>query len=112
MRWKLLLIASLLATLIGAGTSLLVIFYLFNSSHSLRTSDLYVICTLLFPLLAIILASFFVYRHTARRRPLQAILTALIAIFLILTVFIISSILYARPTLGPTMPAPLRPSVG
>ncbi len=60
MRWKLLLITSLLATLVGAGASLGIIFGYFDSPRRLATFDLLVIATLLIPFAATIAASIFV----------------------------------------------------
>jgi hypothetical protein len=45
----------------------------------------------LIPLIATALASIFVYRHTARRRKLQALVTAAIALLFTLTLFILGS---------------------
>ena len=54
----------------------------------------------------LVFAAIFVYRHTARRRKLQAFLTTLIATLLALCILILASILSARvsPT-EPTQPA-------
>ncbi len=46
---------------------------------SLSSPGLLAISTLLLPIATIVFASIFVYRHTARRRKLQAFLTALLA---------------------------------
>jgi purine-cytosine permease-like protein len=105
MRWKLLLIASLLATLVGAGATLAIVIGLLGSTTQYTPPDLAVLGTLLIPVAAITFASIFVYRHTARRRKLQAMATALLATILTLTVFIISSMLTAK-TLRDTPPVP------
>lgn len=105
MRWKLVLIASLIATIIGAGATFGIIFGFLGSTRRLATHDMAVLGTLLIPVVAIILASFFVYRHTARRRSLQAMLTALLAGLLTLTTLILGSILFSKPAPAPT-PAP------
>ena len=105
MRWKLILIASLLATLTGTGVTLGVVFGLLGSHISLATSGWLVIATLIIPVLAITVASIFVYRHTARRRRLQAMLTALLAGSLTLAILITSSIISFKPVPAPT-PAP------
>jgi purine-cytosine permease-like protein len=106
MRWKLLLLASLLATLVGAGATLGIVFGLLGSTRRL-VPDLAVIGTLLIPLAAIAAASIFVYRHTARRRRLQAMATALLATILTLTIFIMSSMIFSKPAPS-TPPAPQR----
>lgn len=66
MRPKLLIIASLLAGFLGSALCLLVIFSLAST-----------LIALLALAAATIAACIFVYRHTARRRVLQALLTAL-----------------------------------
>lgn len=107
MRWKLLLIASLVATLIGAGSPLGIVYGLSGPTHQLREPDIFIISILLIPVAAITGAGFFVYRHTARRRQIQAVLTVLIATLLTLTVLIFSSILLAKPAPAPE-PVPRR----
>ncbi|MCA1850272.1 MAG: hypothetical protein LC672_04290, partial [Acidobacteria bacterium] len=64
MRWKLLLVTSLLATLVGAGASLGIIYGLTGSVGRVRSPDVAVIGALVIPVAAIAFASFFVYRHT------------------------------------------------
>ncbi len=105
MRWKIVLIVSLLATLVGAGSTLAIVYGIFHTPRRLATLDLYVIGTLLIPLASIIIASIFVYRHTARRRKLQALITALISSFLILTIFIASALFFHSRTPAPTLPS-------
>jgi purine-cytosine permease-like protein len=107
MRWKLLLLASLLATLVGAGATLGIVIGVLGATRQLVTPDLAVIGTLLVPVAAVTGASIFVYRHTARRRRLQAMATALLATILTLTIFIISSMLFSKPA-PTTPPAPRR----
>jgi hypothetical protein len=106
MRWKLLMIASLLATVAGTGLTLLLIFVLSRPGTGHEVNGLYLLGSLLFPLAAITYATIFVYRHTARRRSLQAILAALISIFLTLTVMLASSMLLGKnaPSILPPPP--------
>jgi len=96
MRLKLVIITSLLAALVGAGGSIAIILGVFSSMRSLRTPGPLIMATLLLPILSILLASFFVYRHTARRRKLQAFLTTILATFLSLCLFVVASLLTAR----------------
>ncbi|MDQ3755445.1 MAG: hypothetical protein M3371_12045 [Acidobacteriota bacterium] len=105
MRWKLLVIASLLATLVGVGGQLALIYFLFGTARTFETFDLAVLALLLLPLLAISFASHFVYRHTARRRKLQAMATALLSIILTLAALFIASIFHTRTPPG-SQPAP------
>lgn len=108
MRWKLLFIASLLAAVVGAGVPLLTAFLLFGPARGVKIPGLFIPGSLLIPLAVITYAAIFVYRHTARRRSLQAILTALISIFLTLTILIATSIFFGKPLPAPTPPAPQR----
>jgi hypothetical protein len=111
MRWKLLLIASLLATIVGAGSSLGLLYSLTRPTESLAQPSLYAFAALLLPIAAITYASIFVYRHTSRRRRLQAVLTALLACVLTLTIFLLGSVLYTKRAPAPT-PAPSPRNVG
>jgi drug/metabolite transporter (DMT)-like permease len=95
MRLKLVIIASIVAAILGAGLAILLVLFIFSSLQSnpgLLASIIY-----LLPVLTTLLASIFVYRHTARRRKLQAALTALISLLLSLSLFLIASIVSAPP---------------
>lgn len=96
MRWKLLIITSLLAALVGAGATLGLALGLTGSTRRPATFDLYVLLTLMAPAAAIFFASFFVYRHTARWRKAQALSTAMLSILLTLTILVAASMLTAR----------------
>jgi amino acid transporter len=96
MRFKLVIIASLLAAIVGAGASIAIIVTTFSSLRPLSQPGLLVTATFLLPALSSFFASFFVYRHTARRRKLQAFLTALLSIFLCIAAFITASIITTR----------------
>jgi len=95
MRLKLVFAASALAALVGAGSCIALVLGVF-SVKTLSNADLLVASTLLLPIATIAFAAIFVYRHTARRRKLQALLTAIIATLLTLTLFVVASILSAR----------------
>jgi uncharacterized membrane-anchored protein len=102
MRLKLVVIASLLAAIVGAGSCIALVLGVF-SVKALSSPGLLVTATLLLPIATIIFASIFVYRHTARRRRLQAFLTVVLATLLTLALFIVASIVSARR--NPTEPA-------
>ena len=103
MRLRLVIAASLLAAIVGAGSCIALVLGVF-SEKALSSPGLLVASTLLPPAGAIIFASIFVYRHTARRRKLQAFLTAMIAILLTLALFVSASILNSQ--LNPKLPEP------
>ncbi|MCA1594211.1 MAG: hypothetical protein LC754_16610 [Acidobacteria bacterium] len=104
MRWKLLIFTSLLATLVGAGLSLAASQWLLSLNGRTNAPVYAALATLLIPLAAVAAAGIFVYRHTARRRPLQAMATALLAALLTLAALTAGSIYLARraPTPTPT----------
>src|SRR5437870_611680 len=89
MRVKLILLATLVAVIIGAGVPMFIAVLTLGSF--LRISDpqferrsngwLSILLTLP-PLIAAFLACIFIYRHTARRRKLQAALTLILVLLL------------------------------
>ena len=106
MRWKLLIITSLLAAVVGASATLGLAFGLTGSTRRPATFDLYVLLMLLAPAAAVFFASLFVYRHTARWRKAQALSTALLSLLLTLTILIAGSMLLARTPSEQGPPAP------
>jgi len=98
LRWKLLILASLAAAAAGAGTCFAAEYFMLDASQSLRVSVWVATLPLLLPLAATVYAAIFVYRHTARRRTLQAAATALLALMLTLAALFIGSIFLRRPT--------------
>jgi hypothetical protein len=96
MRLKLVLMSSLIAAVAGAGAATGIILSVFSSLKPITRPGVVVVSTYLLPVIAILLASIFVYRHTARRRKLQAILTATLSILLTILIFIVASIVTAR----------------
>ncbi|HBB96798.1 MAG TPA: hypothetical protein DC054_15580 [Blastocatellia bacterium] len=80
MRWKLLVLVSLVAALIACGTWSLLIMIIFGSARPIQPSLL--LASTVVPLALAGFAGFFIYRHTARRRKTQAILTILLTLLL------------------------------
>ena len=107
MRLKLVLISSLVAAIVGAGSAIAIILSVFSSLRPVTTPGLLVLSTCLLPILTILLSAIFVFRHTARRRKLQAILTVTIALLLTILLFIVASIVTARRE--PVQPHPGSP---
>ena len=106
MRWKLLIAASLLAALAGAGVCYAAARLIAEGAGpGSRGWDSAL--TLLAPLGAITYAAIFVYRHTSRRRALQAAATALLASLLTLAALTFASVLTGRaaPDLFPAPPS-------
>ena len=99
MRLKLVIAASVLAAVVGAGSCIALVLGVF-SVKVLSSPGLLAASTLLLPIATIVFASIFVYRHTARRRKLQAFLTAILATLLTLSIFILASVLTSRGSTG------------
>ena len=76
MRWKLILLVPLIATVLGAGLAFGLVWGFNDHSGRFFHPTPFTWATLVWTLLVIVYASIFVYRHTARRRRLQAALTA------------------------------------
>ncbi|MEP6570149.1 MAG: hypothetical protein ABJC10_10265 [Acidobacteriota bacterium] len=106
MRLKLVLISSLVAAIAGAGGAIAIIISVFASLSPIGKPGLLVVSTYLLPILTTLLAAIFVYRHTARRRKLQAILTATIALLLTILLFVVAAIITARRQPVPSKPSP------
>jgi ABC-type transport system involved in multi-copper enzyme maturation permease subunit len=106
MRWKLLLICSLLATLLGTGATIGIILGFFGSPEAFGASTRFAIAILAIPVVAIVAASIFIYRHTSRRRRLQALLTALLTGVLTISILVLSSVLLSRATKSPRPTSP------
>ena len=81
MRWKLLIAASLLAAFAGAGVCYAAARYLLPAAGA-GASGWVAALPLLAPLAAITYAAVFVYRHTPRRRALQAVGAGLLSLAL------------------------------
>ncbi|HEX7175132.1 MAG TPA: hypothetical protein VF240_07605 [Pyrinomonadaceae bacterium] len=91
---------SSLAALVGAGASLGLAYVLPGVVERVRsTPDTAALAVLALPLGIIIAASIFVYRHTARLRPLQAALAAMLSVALTLGLIIAGTFLL--PALTP-----------
>ncbi len=105
MRWKLLIAASLLAAVAGAGSCYAAARFLLPATPGPSAAGWASALTLIAPLGAIAYACVFVYRHTARRRALQAAATALLALLLTLTALTLGPTLLGRPE-PELLPAP------
>lgn len=120
MRWKLLLIASAAAAVAGVVASLGLATLAGVDPTGERPASGYGLAAagvLAAPILAVVGAGVFVYRHTPRRRPLQAAATVLASSALTLAALYVAFLLLARhdtPTEPRPAPAPetttLRPS--
>ncbi len=98
MRWKLLIITSLVAALISGGAMHALNYWAGKPFKHLSEQPALCVGLVIIPLVIDTLASIFVYRHTARRRKLQATLTAILSITLtVMVLFIVAQIVWGRP---------------
>jgi len=103
-RWKLLFITMFAAAVAGAG-GCVALRYLLTGSPVLSGGDWPVnAAALLLPVGASIFAGIFVYRHTARRRKLQAALSALLSLALMLAAIFSARALLTTCCEPPTPP--------
>jgi ABC-type transport system involved in multi-copper enzyme maturation permease subunit len=106
MRLKLVILVSVLAALVGSGLSIAIVLGVFSSLQPLNSPGLLVLSTFLLPAGAIVWATMFVYRHTAKRRRMQAVLTALLSLLLILASFTAAILLSSRSNRSLPQPTP------
>ena len=91
MRWKLLILTSLVTAIAGVGLALVVILGFYGSMKHLSTHELSLTLTFAIPLAATAFAGFFTYRHTARRRKLQTVIVVVLTLVLTLAGFALGS---------------------
>lgn len=101
MRWKLILITSIATSLISLGLQILIMYLILgcplylvcgNMSGQISKYDLPALLILILPAVA----AFFVYRHTARRRKLQGLLTFIFSVFTTLAFYLVYLIFILR----------------
>jgi len=92
MRWKLLITTSVAAALVGFSVWCGLAIGVFGSARALARNDGLLLASIMIPLTVAGAGGFFAYRHTARRRKLQALITILLAIFLTIVVYLAASI--------------------
>jgi hypothetical protein len=107
MRWKLVVLVSLVAALLASLCWFLQIILFFNGSASLvdLNSELWPLSTLL-PFLLAVLAGFIIYRRTSQKRKTQAVVAFLAVLLLIAIVcFAVTTLLRRRK---PVSSSPIR----
>lgn len=101
MRWKLLVITSLVLAFVGCGLWCAVTILLFDSARNLARHDWLLLASMLVPLGFTIFAGVFVYRHTARRRKTQAAITVLLTLLVALGAYLAASQLFPNKLVIP-----------
>jgi branched-subunit amino acid ABC-type transport system permease component len=82
MRWKLLVMTSVVASLVGGALWSAMVAALFGPAALVARHDWLLPLSFVIPLGIAVLAGYFVYRHTARRRKTQAVITVIVTLFL------------------------------
>ena len=109
MRWKLIILASLVAAVIGFGLWCAITITFFGATAELARHDWIFFASFLLPIGMPILGGVFVYRHTARRRKTQAVITAVLGILLATFAYFAAGIAAPRRFFVPR-PYELRPA--
>jgi branched-subunit amino acid ABC-type transport system permease component len=83
MRWKLLVMMSVLASLVGGALWSALVAALLGPAAVVARHDWLLPLSFIIPFGIAVLAGYFVYRHTARRRKTHALIATLVTLFLI-----------------------------
>jgi len=94
MRWRLLVIASFAAAVVACGLWSTLAITFFGSASELARHEWFLFASAALPLVFIIYAGVFAYRHTARRRKTQAMITAALALLLTIGFYLAASQLF------------------
>jgi uncharacterized membrane protein len=101
-RWKLLLVVSLAGGLIAVGFWAILVVAIFGSASVMAQEDWRLLSSFAVPLVTTVAASIFVYRHTSRRRKLQAFLTTILVLIATLILYLAASTLFVSRLYVPT----------
>jgi cytochrome bd-type quinol oxidase subunit 2 len=91
MRWKLLILVSLVAAFIACGLWSGLVIGIFGNARSLARNQWLLFSSTIVPLAMAVYSGVFVYRHTSRRRKTQAALTAILALLLTFGTYLVAS---------------------
>jgi hypothetical protein len=94
MRWKLLVLVSLAAALFACGLWSALAIGAFGTARELASHGWFLLASAIVPLAIAGYAGVFVYRHTARRRKTQAVLTVIVALFITVGTYFVASLLF------------------
>ena len=102
MRWKLLVLVSLVAALLALGLWSAVTIAVFGSARVLAQNDWLLLCSLIIPLGVATFGGFFVYRHTSKRRKVQALIASSLVLLLSAALYLIASAVFVSRLYIPT----------
>lgn len=95
MRWKLVIIVSFVAAMADFLIWLATVHLVFGVQIQASPLDVAILGMLL-PLAFAAFGAFFVYRHTARRRKLQALIASLLTLILVLGIYVVGARAFPR----------------
>lgn len=101
MRWRLLFLISIIAALVAVTLWSSFSIALFGSARAMASDDWRLAGSLFIPLAVAIFSGVFAYRHTARRRKSQAVLTFVLALLFSSGFYLIASQLFPERLIIP-----------
>lgn len=101
MRWKLLFLLAIIAALVAVSLWSAFAVALFSSARAMARDDSSLAASLLIPLAVAAFSGVFAYRHTARRRKTQALLTSILALLFSAGFYLIASQLFPEKLIIP-----------
>jgi hypothetical protein len=101
MRWKLLVSVSFVAALLALGLWSAITIAAFGSARVLAQNDWLLLGSLVIPLGVTTFAGVFVYRHTAKRRKLQVLITTVLVLLLTAASYLVASGLFVSRLMIP-----------
>src|SRR5437588_12762889 len=94
MRWRLLVLVSVVAALVAAGVWCLLMMIIFGSVRPIQPHDSLLLASAVVPLGMSVFAGIFIYRHTSRKRKTQASVAVLLTLLLSITTCSIATRLF------------------
>jgi hypothetical protein len=85
----------LVAALVALGLWCALVITLFGSAMIMARSDLTLMGSLLIPAVLTTLAGIFIYRHTSKRRKLQALITVVVTLLFTGSAYLAASTMFA-----------------
>ena len=109
MRWKLLVLVSTVSALVAFCVWEVIIHLIFGPIRPVQRHDWLLLASASVPLVFAAFSAFFVYRHTARRRKTQAVISFFLTLILAAGTYLVGSRLFPNLIAIPR-PCEARPS--
>jgi hypothetical protein len=101
-RWRLLILVSLIGGLLSLSMWSILAIAVFGSARVMAQEDWRLLGSLIIPLTFTVLSAVFVYRHTSRRRKLQGLLTVAFVLTVTASMYFIASAIFVERLYIPT----------